>query len=63
MGVVRGKTKCLVNLNTEKRWGQALRDFGLCTPARRESPCEGEHAYRRKSDGQVASSPASEIFL
>ena len=55
MDAVRGKPRfekrCLVNLHIQERWGRALRDFGLYTPARRELICEGEHASRRISDG------------
>ena len=54
---VRGNTRFTkrspVNLNIYERWRRALHDFGLCTPARRESSCEGKHTCQRISDGQV----------
>ena len=45
--------KMPVNLNIHERWRRGLRDFGLCSPARRESSCEGEHTSQRMFDGQV----------
>ena len=57
MEAVRGNTRFKktspVNLNIHERWRRALRDFGLCTAARRESFCEGEHTYQIVFDGQV----------
>ena len=41
-------------------WGRAIRDIGLCTPARDESCCEGGDTSQWISDGQVVSSHASE---
>ena len=57
MKAVRGNTRfektSPVNHNIHELWRRALRDFGLCTPARRESSCEGEHTSQKISDGQV----------
>ena len=62
MEVVRGNTRFEkthpVNLNIHERWRRALRDFGLCTPARRESSCEGIYISRDiRRPGSLARPP------